>query len=134
MLSPGEGRTRSEGGSGSGEGGRGEIGLARSFDGDGRLLAEYDQFYALIRRHIQQALFYPASARRRELTGTVLLEIVLRSDGGIGRVEVLRSSSHQMLDDAAVETVKRAAPFSFLSALPARDLVVRIPIVFELTK
>jgi len=106
--------------------------LAVPSDGDGQYLREYDRFYLLIREQIQKAVHYPAAAVRRELNGTVLVEIVLHTDGKVERVEVLRSSSHRLLDEAAVESVKRAAPYSFLSALPARQIVVRLPIVFEL--
>lgn len=133
MLSPGgegvrpgglEGAVRSTG--------RGESALAVPSDGDGRVLPEYDRFYSLIRRRIGEHLLYPAAAKRRELSGTVLLEIVLNSDGKVGRVTLLRSSSHALLDEAAIESVKRAAPFSFLQALPARQVVVRLPVIFEL--
>ena len=111
--------------------GMGTTSLALPSDGT-RHLQEYDRFYALIRDQIQGALHYPAAAVRRGLNGTVLVEIVLHTDGRVERVEVLRSSAHRVLDEAAIGSVKRAAPYSFLSALPARQITVRLPIVFEL--
>ena len=133
MLAPGQGGASSGGLDGVGRsGGQGARVLAIPSDGDRRLLPEYDRFYSLIRQRIGEHLIYPASAKRRELGGTVLLEIVLNADGTVGRVTLLRSSNHAVLDEAAIESVKRAAPFAFLSTLPARQVVVRLPIVFEI--
>ena len=143
LLSPGSGGGQSRGSSTGTEQGRGSAtdspagqgmgtaALALPSDGT-RHLQEYDRFYALIRDQIQRALQYPDAAVRRGLNGTVLVEIVFHSNGRVERVAVLRSSSHRLLDEAAVESVKRAAPYSFLSALPARQITVRLPVVFEL--
>ncbi|MGH7263200.1 MAG: TonB family protein, partial [Candidatus Rokuibacteriota bacterium] len=47
-------------------------------------------------------------------------------------VVVRSSSSHEVLDEAALETVRRLAPDPFPPGLPPRPLRIRLPIVFEL--
>jgi protein TonB len=56
-------------------------------------------------------LNYPDEARRRRLSGHLLLDVALNPDGSIHRVAVRRPSGHKLLDDAAVRIVELAAPF-----------------------
>lgn len=50
---------------------------------------------------------YPTIARRRSWEGTVLLGIDCDAEGVVRLVTVLRSSGHQVLDDAAVAAVRQ---------------------------
>ena len=94
--------------------------------------AEYGAYLGRLRQRIQQSLRYPLAARRRGLSGTVNVEIVIRPDGMIGAVAVADSSSHAVLDDAAVETIRRLGPEPFPPDVPPRTLRVRLPVVFAL--
>lgn len=106
-----------EGGSGTGSGGDGP---------------EYGRYLDDLRRRVQELLRYPATARRRGLSGTVQLEVTIKPDGAIGQIVVVRSSSHAVLDDAALDTLRALSPEPFPAELPARPLRVRLPVVFEL--
>ncbi len=57
-------------------------------------------------------LNYPEEARRRQLTGSLVLDVALNPDGTVNGVSVRRSSGHKLLDDAATRIVELAAPFS----------------------
>ncbi len=57
-------------------------------------------------------LNYPDEARRRRLTGGLLLDVAINPDGTIHSVEIVRSSGQQVLDDAAVRIVRLSAPFA----------------------
>lgn len=57
-------------------------------------------------------LNYPDEAKRKKLYGDLLLHVSLRADGSVQQIRVVRSSGHQMLDDAAVRIVRLAAPFA----------------------
>jgi periplasmic protein TonB len=94
--------------------------------------AEYGSYLATVRRRILDALRYPTPARSRGLTGTVYLEIFIKSDGAIGDVSVTSSSSHPLLDEAALEAVRSLAPQPFPKGLAPRPLRVRLPVVFDL--
>lgn len=57
-------------------------------------------------------LNYPDEARRKNLSGGLLLSVGVNPDGSIHSVQVRRSSGETVLDDAAVRIVRLAAPFS----------------------
>ncbi len=124
------------GGRGGGAGGAPAVSqgfaLAAPGSGAGGPAAEYGPYLGRLRQRIQGSLKYPFAARRRGLAGTVNLEILITPDGIIGSVTVADSSSHAILDDAALETVRSLAPEPFPSHVPPRILRVRLPVVFAL--
>jgi TonB family protein len=124
----------SDGAAGSGSDGRDASALALAIPsgtGTGEA-AEYAGYYALLRRRVFESLTYPPVARRRSLSGTVQLELEIQPTGVISRVEVAASSSHRVLDDAAVDTVRNVGRVPFPPDLRPRVLRVRLPVVFAL--
>lgn len=57
-------------------------------------------------------LNYPDQARRQKLSGTLILDVVINSDGELVNIDLRQSSGHKLLDDAAKRIVKLAAPYS----------------------
>jgi len=57
-------------------------------------------------------LNFPDEARRRHLSGSLLLDVALNADGSINNIAVLRPSGHRVLDDAALRIVRMAAPYA----------------------
>jgi periplasmic protein TonB len=57
-------------------------------------------------------LNFPDSARRADLSGSLIVEVALYPDGSVRNITILRPSGHKILDDAAVRIVKLAAPFA----------------------
>ena len=55
---------------------------------------------------------YPDEARRRDLSGSLLLDVALNPDGSVREITVRRSSGQKILDDAAVRIVELASPFA----------------------
>lgn len=60
-------------------------------------------------------LNYPEEAKRRNLTGSLLLDVAINADGSLQAVTLIRSSGHKLLDDAAIRIVHLSAPFSAFS-------------------
>lgn len=60
---------------------------------------------------LRRALRYPAQAKSQNLRGEVQVSFTVSAGGSVGGVRVVRSSGSPLLDRAAVETVRRAAPF-----------------------
>lgn len=56
--------------------------------------------------------FYPQEARRKKLYGSLRMMVAISADGNIQDIRILRSSGHRVLDQAAKQIVRRAAPFS----------------------
>ena len=57
-------------------------------------------------------LNYPGEARRKKLSGTLVLTVELYSDGTLRKTTINRRSGHKIIDDAAINIVKLASPFS----------------------
>ncbi len=83
-------------------------------------------YLAGVRARIEAAKRYPRWARRRGIQGEVDLRFRLGPDGRLLGAEVKRSSGAKVLDQAAVEAVRRAAPFP-----PAPPGVVRSSVWLE---
>jgi periplasmic protein TonB len=56
-------------------------------------------------------LNYPEEARRRNLSGQLVLTVAVARDGAVKSIDVVQPSGHPLLDDAAIRTVQLASPF-----------------------
>ncbi len=54
---------------------------------------------------------YPLEARRQQLYGSLRMLVALFPNGEVSEIQILQSSGHSILDQAAVEIVTMAAPF-----------------------
>lgn len=54
---------------------------------------------------------YPAEARRLELKGDVRLMVILKPDGSIRAIRLLKSSGSYLLDNTAKDSVRHGAPY-----------------------
>lgn len=59
---------------------------------------------------------YPAEARRNNIEGELRLLLMLMPNGAVDEVRILKSSGHDILDRAALQIVRKAAPYE---AIPA---------------
>ncbi|HET8726351.1 MAG TPA: energy transducer TonB [Alphaproteobacteria bacterium] len=77
---------------------------------------------------------YPPAALRRDIEGRVLLEVTVSQSGSPLEVAIVASSGTSLLDDAALEAVRR---WRFIPARQGDRPVagtLRVPIVFRLTE
>lgn len=77
--------------------------------------ASSDAFYLNSwRRKIESVgnLNYPQEARKNKLYGSLRLVVAILPDGSLKEVEILESSGHRVLDDAAVRIVRLSAPYA----------------------
>lgn len=82
-----------------------------------------------LRRALANALRYPRAANGAK--GDVVVRFTVSAAGGLSGVAVLRSSGNPILDQAAIDTVARAAPFPPIppgSGLASRT--VDLPLAF----
>ncbi len=94
--------------------------------------AEFGPYLARFRQLIQEYVVYPLAARRQGLSGRVELEVLLDATGRVRAVSLVTSSAHALLDEAAIEAVRRVPSVPMPEHLPRRALRVRLPVVFEL--
>ncbi len=65
------------------------------------------------RDHVERVgnLHYPLQARAQGITGEVRLMVIIKEDGTIKAIRLLESSNSTILDEAAKQSVRQAAPF-----------------------
>ena len=66
-------------------------------------------------------LNYPDEAKRRDISGNLILDVAINANGSIHSIHILKSSGHKVLDDGAKRIVRLAAPFSPLPASIRKD-------------
>ena len=77
---------------------------------------------------------YPWQARRMGIEGRVVLQVEILQNGSAGRIEIRRSSGHELLDQAAIEAV---GGWRFDPARVAGEPITawaEVPISFRLTE
>lgn len=69
------------------------------------------------REHVERVgnLYYPVQARAQSITGEVRLMVIISTDGNIKAIRLLESSGSTILDEAAKQSVRQAAPFGAFS-------------------
>lgn len=85
-----------------------------------------DQILAQIRAKIESAKRYPRPARRMKIEGRPTVLFQINSDGSLKFVNIAKSCGKTILDNAAIETVKKAAP------LPYYEKPIRLKIKYEM--
>lgn len=83
---------------------------------------------AQIRAKIERAKRYPAVARRMNIEGVSHVRFAIDADGRPQGLALKKSSGSSILDDEALSTIRRAAPF------PAYEEALEIGIRFEIDK
>jgi protein TonB len=88
-----------------------------------------------ISRQIKRYQKYPERAQRLGWEGTAEILLRIAADGKVAGVTLSKSSGKSVLDEEALNMVRRATP---LPAAPqdlrGRELTVTVPIVFKLQK
>ena len=72
---------------------------------------KYQRYLIGLKNRVELYWDYPALAVRNGWEGKLNVEFTVKSDGSIGSLRLARSSSHPVLDDAAMTALKLAAPF-----------------------
>lgn len=70
----------------------------------------YAAYFAHIKRRIQNEWIWPAEAQK--YGGSLLLRFLIRENGTLEEVRLLRSAGVRILDDLAMAAVTKAAPFN----------------------
>jgi protein TonB len=104
----GRGGNQSQG-SGAGESGT---------DSDGQIAVpldtpdpRYAEYFAVLKRRIEDKWTYPEEAARRGESGRGELRFVLRKDGSVRTVEIVNSSGVRILDRYIENAIRMAQPF-----------------------
>jgi len=123
----GAGTGNGAGGSGDGQAEGTGSGPA-SGSGAGQAAAYMREHFVYIRDLIMRNLTYPLAARRLGWKGAVTVCFVVLENGAAQNIRVIKSSGHDILDQAVVRTIQQIQPFP----KPPVRAELTIPIVFRL--
>jgi protein TonB len=73
--------------------------------------SRYASYFTRIKRQIELVWDYPNEAQRKGMTGELTLRFQISRDGNLMNVRLINSSGYNVLDEAALQAVKSAAPY-----------------------
>jgi len=103
-----------------------------SLDTDDKRYVTYAQ---AIKERIAGQWKYPQEARKKRLEGRLVALFSLNREGALTRMEITRSSGHEVLDREAERAVQSAAPFPpFPSTITVSRLNINVSFDYTLSK
>jgi protein TonB len=92
-----------------------------------------DQYRLALIMQARRYKRYPMQAMERGWAGTVEVRLVIAPDGTVRDTLVKASSGYRILDDQALDMVKKAKPLTVIPpVLRGREFSVDIPVIFDL--
>lgn len=103
-----------------------------SLDTDDKRYVTYAQ---AIKERIAGQWTYPQEARKKKLEGRLVALFSLNREGALTRMEITRSSGHEVLDREAERAIQSAAPFPpFPSTITVSRLNINVSFDYTLSK
>lgn len=101
----------------------------RGGSGSEGLATELSLYVKEVKKLIAKKSFYPRSAKKRGIEGTVNVSFSVDSDGAVYDVVISKASGFNLLDENALSIVKSVSP---LPVPPRDDLRLELPLVFSI--
>ncbi|HKZ56688.1 MAG TPA: TonB family protein [Thermodesulfovibrionales bacterium] len=71
----------------------------------------YLAYLRRLKERIENIWIYPPDAATRGIYGDLVIKFTIKKNGSLGVAELVRTSGHKSLDDAALRALKEAEPF-----------------------
>jgi len=71
----------------------------------------YLAYLRRLKERIESIWIYPPDAATRGIYGDLVIKFTIKKNGSLGVAELVRTSGHKSLDDAALRALKEAEPF-----------------------
>lgn len=94
--------------------------------------ADYGWLVKALLGRLDQLKNYPQLARINQWEGKVILRAVIKDDGQVLMIDVHESSGRSILDDDAIETLRRASPLKLDHPLGKPQVAILMPISYAL--
>jgi protein TonB len=101
-------------------------------NGQERAAAAPPHYVTQVMARLQAAQRFPEQARARGEEGRAVVRFSIRRDGALGEARLASSSGSSALDQAALETVRRAAPFPAPPVGAGAALTLTAPMSFRI--
>lgn len=98
-----------------------------------KVTAATNDYSSLLAAAIAKYKQYPKIAQMRGWQGLIIIELQLNPQGGVIYSQIKKSSGYDVLDQEALEMIKRASPFPQPpETLRSKNFTVLVPISFKL--
>ena len=98
-----------------------------------KITSATNDYSSLLAAAIAKYKQYPKIAQMRGWQGLIIIELQLNPQGGVIYSQIKKSSGYDVLDQEALEMIKRASPFPQPpEALRSKNFTVLVPISFKL--
>ena len=94
--------------------------------------ASLSSYQSKVAARLRRFRSYPEAARAQALRGTASVTFTIVASGAVGKVSLSGSSGHKVLDQAALDMVRRAAPFPPIPNGLGNSVTISVPIRFDL--
>lgn len=94
--------------------------------------ADYGWLMRTLLSRVNQLKNYPHMARINHWEGKVVLRAVIKDDGQVLMVDIQESSGRPILDNDAIETLRRASPLKLEHPLGKPQVAILMPISYSL--
>ena len=94
--------------------------------------ADYGWLMKSLLSRINELKHYPHMARMNHWEGKVVLRAVIKDDGQVLMVDVQESSGRSILDNDAMETLRKASPLKLEQPLGKPQVAILMPISYSL--
>jgi protein TonB len=94
--------------------------------------ADYGWLMRALLGRIDELKNYPVMARMNRWEGKVVLRAVIKDDGQVLMVDIQESSGRSILDNDAMETLKKASPIKLDQPLGKPQVAILMPISYSL--
>ena len=98
-----------------------------------QVIQHLESYSSLLANAIAKYKQYPKIAQMRGWQGTVIADLEIDSKGSVVSVKIKKSSTYEVLDNEALEMIKKASPFPAPpESLRGKNFNVLVPISFKL--
>lgn len=70
------------------------------------------RYQDMVKQRIEERRIYPAWARKQGMEGMVLVSFIILANGEVKEISLIRSSGSSILDQEAINTIKKSSPFA----------------------
>ena len=92
------------------------------------------QVVSLIYKELSNHFTYPRIAQKRNWQGQVLLAFRLNTDGTIDDIKINHSSGYNVLDQAAIVSLKKIGQLPQVSSWLFDGMEIQLPVIYQLTQ
>jgi pilus assembly protein CpaC len=104
----------------------------RIVSSEGKVRPVSSEYISKVMQQIRQNFVYPKAVKEANLGGALKLRLRISSSGQLQNVEIKESSGQVVLDENAVNIVKKVAPYPpFPSEMSQKELWIDLPIVYK---